>query len=132
MRSFFPGVVAVLLGLLGSHAVQACGCCGCCRSGGTAAAPAGNSCPNCPQHAASNGPVRYWSSAYGCYLYYDSASRISYYWSEPHRSYYPVRDNPPANAAASAVRDAPPSGGLVTYTTQYYSPNTGNASAPAR
>src|ERR1700693_2517405 len=116
MRWFLTGVTALVFALVGGGVVQACGC-GCCASGckscasGNCANPncpnATGSCPNCPQHAASYGASRYWNTSYGCYLYYDPSTRLSYYWSEPHHSYYPVQDSFPDAMVPPGV-EAPP------------------------
>ncbi len=47
-------------------------------------------CPGCPGQNAALRASRYWSASHGCYLYYDPATRASYYWSEPQRGFLPV------------------------------------------
>lgn len=119
MKWFLSVFTAAVFGLMTYQAAAACGCCGCCAGGGNnnkscpncpqQAAGAGNSCPNCPQQAASSVANRYWSSAYGCYLFYDPATRASYFWSEPHRAYFPVRDqSQPGLGTAPVNAVAPP------------------------
>jgi hypothetical protein len=134
MRWFLTGVTAAVLALVGSGAAQACGCC--CRGGGGASCPscpqpaAGGSCPSCPQQAASYGAYRYWSSAYGCYLYYDPATRRSYYWSETRRSYYPVQDQPSGVPVPPGVRATPRVSASSSHATRYYNPDSQNGAAP--
>lgn len=144
MRWFLPVLTAALFVLVGSGEARSCGCCGCCQSSGGAAgcpncpqriaagpaqgggAPA---CPNCPAHAASYGGYHYWSSAYGCYLYFDSATRVSYYWSETHRSYYPVQGSPPGSQLPASVGAAPRLSTFSARSTLYYDPDTPNGAA---
>lgn len=140
MRWFLPGVIATILALAACDMAQACGCCGptcpcpsCPCSGGDACpnCPGGKSCPNCPGRTATVGDSRYWSSAYGCYLYYDPATRLSYYWSEADRSYVPVQTQLSAAPIRAAGTAAPASPSSIS-TTQYYSPDAApEAAAPA-
>lgn len=128
MRWVFTGALAAVFTLAVVDMARACGCCGCCagrQGGGCPNCPgggAGGSCPNCPGQAASYEPSRYWSSAYGCYLYYDPATRLSYYWSEPHHSYFPVRSDAPDVPASPATATAPRSSPSSGYATRYYNP----------
>ena len=126
MRWIFTGMVATVLALAGNSVVQACGCCGCCRGGGASACPngpSGGTCPNCPRHAAAYEPYRYWSSAYGCHLYYDPATRVSYYWSEPQGGYLPIQANPTANPLQPGMSEAPAPSSPSNHATQYYIPD---------
>lgn len=97
MKWILSGVCAVLLVLVASEAAQACGGCCCCPGGGPASSP--KNCPSCPKETASSTAYRYWDSNYNAYLYYNPATRASYYWSEPHRAFYPVRPQSPATFA---------------------------------
>jgi hypothetical protein len=141
MRWFFAGVIASVLALISGGVAKACGCCGCCQGGGGCPncpcrpngpgeptcphCPGGSNrldCPNCARQFASAAPSPYWSGAYGCYLYYDPASRCSYYWSETNRSYFPVQDDSGGAAVTPGGEAISRSGPTIT-TTLYYSPD---------
>lgn len=93
---------------------------------------AAGSCTGCPSTLAAtySAPTgrnavleanRFWSNAHGCNLYVDPASRVTYFWSETPRGYFPL--TPYAAIATSEGPPAstmPPQGG---YSTQYYMPN---------
>jgi hypothetical protein len=141
MRWFLASMIAAVLAFVGSSAAQAGCCCGCgqgsaccpnCPCGATCpncpASPNPATCPNCAQQTASAAPSPYWSSAYGCYLYYDPATRRSYYWSEANASYYPVQDVP-GSAAGTPSRETTSRSAITTSTTLYYSPGSGNGAA---
>lgn len=77
MRWVLTGVVAGWIGLANIGSAQACG--GYCGGVGPGVPPAA---------------YRYWSSAYGCYLYYDPAACCSYALPAAN-GFSPVPDRPP-------------------------------------
>jgi hypothetical protein len=135
MRWFLAGAVVAIFAVLAGQLPQASGGCGCCGSktgddacpcaGGNCPCGPDGTCPCCPGRVAALEANRYWSSAHGCNLYYDPATRVSYYWSESPRGFFPVQPS------AAAPVSSPSS----TYSTRYYTPDVpaqGNPQRPPR